>query len=99
MDLMERVENDFHSSGLPLHVGNPANLLFRVMSLEEFDHMSEQELQALYACYHLVVTGYPKPSFGFDTKGLVTLAPSYRVFTIQGVYACLEAFQAELLIS
>jgi hypothetical protein len=89
----------FHSSGLPLHVGNPANLLFWIMSLEEFDCMSKQELQALHACYHLVVTRYPELSFGFDAEGLVTLAPSYRVFTIQGVYACSEAFQAELLIS
>ena len=81
---MDRVEQDFHSSGKPLHVADPGRSMFRIMTVQEFDGMEDEELQTLHARHHLIVTGYPQASYGFDAKGMATLAPPSRVFTIHG---------------
>jgi hypothetical protein len=85
MQLMDRVEQDFHSSGKPLHVADPSHSMFRILTVQEFDEMEDDELQNLHTHYHLLVTGYPQASFGFDPEGLATLASPSRVFTIHGV--------------
>lgn len=82
---MDRVEQDFHSPGKPLHVTDPNRSIFRIMTLHDFSKMSDMELQVLHAQYHLLVTGYPEASFGFDAKGMATLAAPSRVFTVQGL--------------
>jgi hypothetical protein len=83
--LMDRVEEDFHSSGRPLHVTDPGCLMFRIMTVEEFKKMSHVEMQDLHADYHLLVTGYPEALFGFDMEGIATLGSSSGIITIQGV--------------
>jgi hypothetical protein len=81
---MRRVEQDFHSSGQPLHVADPARSMFRIMTLQQLNQMEDKELQYLHAHHHLLITGYPQPPYGFDAKGLAMLAPPSRVFTIHG---------------
>lgn len=54
------------------------------MTLEEFNGKSAQELQELHSSHHLLVTGYPEPTFGFDEVGLRTLASPTQVVTIHG---------------
>ena len=88
--LMDRVEQDFHSPGMPLHVTDPSRSMFRVMTVQDFNSRSIEELQELHARYHVLVTGYPQASFGFDSKGMATLSTRTRVFTIQGVLLLLR---------
>jgi hypothetical protein len=87
---MDRVEKDFHHSGKPFHVADPSRSMFYIVSLQDFDKMSDQEVQALHAHSHILVTGHPQESFGFDAKGLATLAAPTRVFTIQGEFSYLR---------
>ncbi|KAF8803030.1 hypothetical protein BYT27DRAFT_7003283, partial [Phlegmacium glaucopus] len=84
---MDRVERDFHSTGKPLHVADPSRSMFRIISLQDFNGMSDKQLQDLHANFHVLVTGYPQAPFGFDTKGMATLAAPSRVFTIQEDYS------------
>jgi hypothetical protein len=88
MELMDRVERDFHSTGKPLHVADPSRSMFRIISLQDFNGMSDEQLQDLHANFHVLVTGYPQAPFGFDAKGMATLAAPSRVFTIQGMSPC-----------
>ena len=84
------MEQDFHHTGKPLHVADPSRSLFHIVSLQDFEQMSDQEVQNLHAQSHILVTGYPQESFGFDEKGMATLAARSRVFTIQGVFSYLK---------
>lgn len=84
---MDRVEQDFHCTGRPLHVADPGRSMFRIVSLQDFLRMSELEVQDLHARSHILVTGYPQESFGFDANGMATLAAPSRVFTIQGMFS------------
>lgn len=56
------------------------------MTLKDFEGKSAQELQDLHSSHHLLVTGYPEPTFGFDEVGLGTLASPIRTFIIHGEY-------------
>lgn len=85
MQLMDRVEQDFHTSGWPLHIADPSRSNFRILTVQEFEQMEDEELQAMHANHHLLVTGYPQAPYGFDAKGLAMLAPPSRVFIIHGV--------------
>lgn len=60
--------------------------MFKVMTLKDFEGKSAQELQDLHSSHHLLVTGYPEPTFGFDEVGLGTLASPIRTFIIHGEY-------------
>jgi hypothetical protein len=82
---MHRVEQDFHSSGKPLHVADPGRSMFRIMTVQEFNRIEDKQLQDMHAHHHLLVTGYPQAPYGFDAKGLAMLASPSRVFTIHGV--------------
>jgi hypothetical protein len=84
---MDRVEQDFHHTGKPLHVADPSRSMFHIITLQDFNQMSDQEVQALHTHSHILITGYPQESFGFDEKGMATLAAPSRVFTIQGVFS------------
>jgi hypothetical protein len=88
--LMDRVEQDFLSPGNPLHVADPGRSMFHIMTLQEFDSMNDEQLQELHAGHHLLVHGYSEASYGFDAKGMATLATPTRVFTIQGELPCSE---------
>jgi hypothetical protein len=83
--LMDRVEQDFDSPGKPLHVADPSRSMFCIMTVHDFDKMLDTEVQELHGHHHLLITGYPQASFGFDAKGMETLAPTSKVFTVQGV--------------
>lgn len=93
---MDRVERDFHSSGKPLHVADPSRSMFHVISLQDFNGMSDERLQDLHAHFNIIVTGCPQEPFGFDAKGMATLAPPSRIFTIHGMSPCPIALQTEI---
>lgn len=90
MRLMDRVEQDFSSPGNPLHIADPSRSMFRIMTLQEFDDMKDEQLQELHVSHHLLVHGYSEASYGFDAQGMETLATPTRVFTIQGELPCSE---------
>ncbi|KAF8803042.1 hypothetical protein BYT27DRAFT_7110523 [Phlegmacium glaucopus] len=80
--LLTRIEKDYHESGLPLYLAEPSRSMIKIMTLEEFNRRSAKELQDLHASHHLLVTGYPEPTFGFDEVGLETLASPMQAFAI-----------------
>lgn len=86
MKLIDRVEKDFDPSGKPLHVANPQLSMFRILSLAQFNQLTDQQVQELHGQHHLLVTGYPPAAFEFDARGMATLAPPSRIFTIQGAF-------------
>jgi hypothetical protein len=55
------------------------------MSIEEFNALKDEDIQAIHARQHILVTGLPKATYGFDEKGLSTLAPPSRIITVQGL--------------
>lgn len=83
-ELLTRIEKDYHESGRPLHLADPSLSMIKIMTLEEFNNKSAKELQHLHASNHILVTGYPDPTFGFDKVGLGTLASPSQRFTIHG---------------
>ena len=95
-ELIDRVEQDYHSTGKPLHLADPSRSLFRIISLHDFNRMSDDQIQDLHARSHVLVTGIPEEQFGFDAEGMETLAPPDRVVTIQGMSPCFkqESFKA-----
>jgi hypothetical protein len=60
---MDRVEQDFHSPGHPLHVADPSRSMFRIMTVQDLEKINHMAVQELHAHYHLLVTGYPEMSF------------------------------------
>jgi hypothetical protein len=89
MQLIDRVEEQYTSTGKPLHVVDPDHSLIHVMSYQQFYSTPVEEIQSLHARHHLLVTGLPQEDFGFDEAGLLSLAPPEKSISIQGTFvAC-----------
>jgi len=56
-----------------------------VMSKQEFESKSDQEVQDLFKRKHIVVHDQFEPTLSFDEKGLRTLGNLHRPVTIQGM--------------
>lgn len=70
--------------GKPLHVANPEESSFYIISFVEFQQMTTQEIQARLRRKNVVVTGHPCPDVKYDAAGLRTLCPLHRKVSIQG---------------
>ena len=84
MQLIDLVEKDYHSSGLPLHVAEPSRSAFRIIDARQFNSLMDEEIQALFSRQHILVTGLPQETFEFDERGMATLAHPSKLLTIQG---------------
>jgi hypothetical protein len=78
------VSKDF-VAGIPLHIAQPEKSIFKVMTQEEFNLLSDKEMQDTWKKSHIVRTGLPIPGYGFDKSGMATLTYPSKVFTIQGM--------------
>jgi hypothetical protein len=83
--LLDLVKDQF-VGGCPKHLVDPENSMIKVISHSAFKGLSHQESQTLVANHHVLVTGIDTPKYKFDHKGLRTLAPRNKVFTIHGKY-------------
>jgi hypothetical protein len=71
-------------AGMPLHISQPERSIFKIMAQEEFNALSDKEIQDTWKRRHIVRTGFPIPRYGFDKSGMATLTYPSKVFTIQG---------------
>jgi len=70
----ERVESGYEN-GQPLHITDPDCSGFAIISDAEFRAMSAHDVQELFCCKNVVVTGCKHPNLKFDESELRTLAP------------------------
>ena len=69
----------------PLWMTSPDESVFCVISKQDVESKSDQELQDLFKGKHIVIHDQFTPTLSFDEKGLQTLGDLYRPVTIQGV--------------
>lgn len=81
---MMRAVEDHYISGKPRHIASPESSIFKVLTEDEFECMSDKAVQDTLSRQHIVVTGRKKPKYKFDLDGLETLAPLDKLITIQG---------------
>ena len=74
-----------YKDGKPLWMASPDESVFCVMSKQEFESKSDQEIQDLFKRKHIVVHDQFLPTLSFDEKGLRTLGDLRRPVTIHGV--------------
>ena len=67
-------------------MASPKKSAFCIISKQDFESKSDQEIQNILKEKHIVVTDEFKPSLSFDDKGLRTLGDLYKPVTIQGVW-------------
>ena len=73
-----------HLHGKPLHITNPEASLFHIISYEEFQALSSQQIQDRLHWKNIVVTGLEVPDVQFDKAGLQAFCPMQRTILIQG---------------
>ena len=66
-------------------MASPDESVFCVISKQNVESKSDQELQDLFKEKHIVIHDQFTPTLSFDKKGLETLGDLYRPVTIQGV--------------
>jgi hypothetical protein len=58
---------------------------FCILSKQEFENKSDEEIQQLFRRKHVVVHDQFEPTLSFDENGLRTLGDLYKPVTIHGV--------------
>lgn len=81
--MMDATE-DYYINGKPRHVSDPSTSVFKILTEEEFECISDKEIQDILRHQHIVVVGGKKPKYGFDPNGLETLAPLDKPIIIHG---------------
>ena len=71
-------------AGVLLHIANPDNSVFKIMTEEEFKVKSVYEIQEIFWHHQIIVTGMETPDVEFDSVGLAKLAHLNSVTHIQG---------------
>jgi len=77
------VHNSFVEE-LPLHVKQPTESIFCILSNAEYELKSHQEIQDLLREKHIIVTGIPFHPMEFDEEGLETLKAMDATIDIGG---------------
>jgi hypothetical protein len=62
-------------NGQPLHIADPDQSGFALLSFQQFQAMSPHDVQDLFRRKNVVVSGCQHPDLQFDEAGLRTLAP------------------------
>jgi hypothetical protein len=68
----------------PLWMACPEESVFCIMSKQEFQRMSDQEVQALFRRKHVVIHNQFEPTLAFDENSLKTLGDLFKPVTIHG---------------
>jgi hypothetical protein len=79
----DRVESGY-INGQPLHIADPNQSGFAIISDDKFRQMSAKDVQELFRQTNVVVTGCQHPDLKFDEEGLRTLAPLDSQVSIVG---------------
>jgi hypothetical protein len=69
----------------PLWMTCPEESVFCVISKQELESKSDQDVQELFHRKHVVIHDQFQPMLAFDQKGLETLGDLYKSVTIHGV--------------
>jgi hypothetical protein len=78
------VEDGFQD-GLPLHIANPEELVFAIMTESEFEEKNVEEIQGIFQQRHIIVKDMRTTRYQFDEEGLYSLTGLTTVVDIQGV--------------
>lgn len=70
--------------GRPLHIADPENSAFCVLTEAEFERKSVEEIQAIFRHKHILVTDMRSEALKFDSRGLSTLTSLSTVTDIHG---------------
>jgi hypothetical protein len=73
-------------NGLPPHISDIENSCFCIMSEDEFEEKSVEEIQRIMKEKHILVTDLHSSVLKFDAKGLSSLASLSIVTDIQGMW-------------
>lgn len=74
-----------YKDGRPLWMACPEESAFCILSKQELENKSDQEIQAIFRQKHVVIHDQFEPTLAFDEQGLKTLGDLYKSVTIQGV--------------
>jgi hypothetical protein len=74
-----------YKDGRPLWMACPEESAFCILSKQELENKSDQEIQAIFRRKHVVIHDQFEPTLAFDEKGLKTLGDLYKSVTIHGV--------------
>ena len=74
-----------YQDGQPLWMGCPQESVFCILSKQEFESKSGDEIQAIFRRKHIVIYDQFQPTIAFDEKGLKTLGDLHKSVTIHGV--------------
>jgi hypothetical protein len=69
---------------LPLHISDPINSAFCIMTQAEFEEKSVQEVQSIMRRKHILITDMSTPTLEFDARGLASLTTLSTITDIQG---------------
>lgn len=68
----------------PRYISSPSSSVFKIITEDTFENMSDGEIQDALRSQHLIVTGRKKPKYKFDPNGLETLATLNKPIVIHG---------------
>jgi hypothetical protein len=75
-----------YKDGRPLWIACPEESAFCILSKQELENKSEQEIQEIFRRKHVVIHDQFEPTLAFDENGLKTLGDLYKSVTIQGMW-------------
>jgi hypothetical protein len=78
------VEDGFQD-GLPLHIANPEESVFAIMTESEFEEKNVEEIQGIFRQRHIIVKDMRTTQYQFGEEGLYSLTGLTTVVDIQGV--------------
>lgn len=81
--MMKAVEA-FYVEGKPRHISCPNTSVFKIITQDVFENMSDNEVQEAIRHQHLIVTERKKPKYKFDPNGLETLTTLNNPIIIHG---------------
>lgn len=70
--------------GKPRYLSDPLTSIFKILSEDEFDSLSDKLVQDILLRQHILIFGRKKPKYAFDPDGLETLAPLEQQIIIHG---------------
>jgi hypothetical protein len=70
----------------PLWMASPDQSVFSIMSKQEFEGKSDEEIQEIFRRKHIVIHHQFQPTLSFDERGLRTLGDLFKPVTIHGAW-------------
>jgi hypothetical protein len=96
--MMDAAE-EFYVDGKLQYLSDPSTSILKVLTQDEFDTLSDKEVQNILHHQHIIVVRGKVPKYGFDPEGLETLAPLDKPIVIHGEHHFASEFAPPDLIS